>query len=237
MKKKTFNTFVTALLIFISSINLFAQAEVGVGADFVNRYIWRGLDLGTAASIQPTLALTTGGFEVGAWGSYQIGRDESSLPADEIDIYLGYTFDVGSSSLGIILTDYYYPNGSFKFGDFDGDGNGGHTIELGAIFSGPESFPFYISGYVNIHNDPDYSSYFELGYSSTVNDVGLDLFLGVTPGGDGAYYGTKDFNIINFGATASKEIKITDDFALPVFSSLIFNPKQEIAYLVFGITI
>lgn len=237
MKHRKLNIRITALLIFISSINLFAQAEVSIGSDFVSRYIWRGLDLSQSPAIQPNLALTTGGFEIGAWGSYQVGRDASSTPIDEIDIYLGYTFNLGSSSLSLIVTDYYYPNGILKIGDFDGDGNGGHTIEIGAVFSGPESFPFYISGYVNVHNDTDYSSYFELGYSSTVNDVGLDYFIGATPGGANSYYGTTNFNVINIGVTASKEIKITDDFSLPIFGSFILNPNQEIAYFVFGITL
>ncbi|MCF6269400.1 MAG: hypothetical protein L3J41_06810 [Melioribacteraceae bacterium] len=237
MKKKILNLLITVLLILISSTNLFAQAEVSVGADLVSRYIWRGLDFGSSPSIQPTVALTTGSFEVGVWGAYQLGRDGATMPTDEIDLYLGYTFNIGNSSLGLVVTDYYYPQGKFKIGDIDGDGNGAHTIEVGAIYSGPESFPIYLSGYVNVHNDPDYSAYFEVGYSTAVQNVSLDFFIGATPGGVNAYYNTDSFSVTNIGIKAAKEIKINNDFSLPIFGSLILNPNQDIAYLVFGISI
>ena len=34
----------------------------------------------------------------------------------------------------------------------------------------------------------------------------------------------------------SKDIKITDDYSLPVFGSFIINPDAETAFLVFGIS-
>ncbi len=51
------------------------------------------------------------------------------------------------------------------------------------------------------------------------------------------YYGTNSFNVINIGVTAIKEIKITDNFSLPIFGSYILNPNQEISNFVFGISI
>jgi hypothetical protein len=38
------------------------------------------------------------------------------------------------------------------------------------------------------------------------------------------------------GINASKEIRITEDFSLPVFCSYILNPQAEISYLIFGIS-
>ena len=35
----------------------------------MSRYIWRGTDYGHSPSIQPTLSLTAGGFEIGGWGA------------------------------------------------------------------------------------------------------------------------------------------------------------------------
>ena len=58
-----------------------------------------------------------------------------------------------------------------------------------------------------LYNDPDNSSYFELGYSTTITDVGFDVFLGASPGGDNMYYGNDKFAFVNVGITASKKIK------------------------------
>ncbi len=66
---------------------LSAQTSVSGGADFVSRYLWRGLDFGNSFSIQPSLALTSGGFEVGVWGSYPFTNTADGN--EEIDLYLG----------------------------------------------------------------------------------------------------------------------------------------------------
>jgi hypothetical protein len=42
---------------------------------------------------------------------------------------------------------------------------------------------------------------------------------------------------VNLGLTVSKDIKITDKFALPVFGSFITNPEAENVFFVFGISI
>lgn len=237
MKKTNFNIVVFALVTFVSSLSIYAQAEVSVGADLVSRYVWRGTDFGQAPSIQPALEFTAGGFSAGFWGAYQLGRDASSLPADELDLYLGYSIMLGSTSLDLIVTDYFFPNAGGRFGDFDTDGKGSHIVEVGATLNGPESLPLYISAYVNVYNETDNSSYFEIGYATDIQNVDLNIFAGVSPGGPNKYYGNDKFAVVNFGITASKEIKITDDFSLPIFSSFILNPNQDKAHLLFGISI
>jgi hypothetical protein len=233
MKKINFNIVVFALVTFVSSLSLYAQAEVSLGTDVVSRYVWRGTDFGQTPSIQPALDFTARGFSAGFWGAYQLGRDASSLPADELDFYLGYSLELGSANLDLVVTDYYFPNSGIKFGNYE-DGTGAHIIEVGGTVSLSD---FYLAGFVNVYNDADNSSYFELGYSTSVQSVDLSLFAGATPGGTNMYYGTTDFNFVNVGVTASKEIKITDDFSLPIFGSYILNPNQEIAHFVFGISL
>lgn len=233
------NTKIIAItfLMIISSLSLFAQSELSVGGDLVSRYVWRGTDFGQAPSIQPGLDFTTGGFSIGVWGAYQLGRDASELPADELDLYLGYSLELGRSSLDLVVTDYYFPNAGGRFGDYDGEGKGAHIVEIGATYTAPESFPIYVSAYVNVHNDPDNSSYFEIGYSTAVKNVGFDIFAGATPGGTNMFYGTEKFAFVNVGITASKEIKISDDFSLPLFGSYIINPQQDKGFFVLGISI
>lgn len=127
MKKKNIKIIVAAFLLLICSSNLFAQTEVTLGTDLVSRYVWRGTDFGQSPSIQPTLAFSYSGLEIGAWGAYQLGRDASLLPADELDLYLGYSLELGSASLDLIATDYYFPNSGIKFGDYE-DVTGAHII-------------------------------------------------------------------------------------------------------------
>ena len=47
-----------------------ATAEVGIGADVVSRYIFRGTDFGNAVTVQPGLTYSTDSFEIGAWSSW-----------------------------------------------------------------------------------------------------------------------------------------------------------------------
>jgi len=147
----------TLALLVVSSLftSLFAQ-EVGVGTDIVSRYVWRGLDFGASPSIQPYLSFTAGGFEIGSWGAYQLGRDGDNAPGDELDLYANYGFDLSeTASLGLLVTDYYFP--SAKFGDYGDPGN--HTIEAGVSLAISD---LSISGYMNLYNDDDNTMYFEV---------------------------------------------------------------------------
>ncbi|PIQ07865.1 MAG: hypothetical protein COW71_14820 [Ignavibacteriales bacterium CG18_big_fil_WC_8_21_14_2_50_31_20] len=228
---------IVTVLLLANFSNIYSQTEISLGADLVSRYIWRGADFGNSPSIQPALAISNSGFEIGTWGAYQLGRDANSKPADEIDFYIGYSVGIGETTLNLLATDYYYPNSGKKFGNFKNDGLGSHIIETGASLSGPESFPLYFSASVNVYNEVDNSAYFEIGYSTSIQNTSLSFFAGATTGDANLYYGTKKFNFINLGVTAVKDIKITDDFSFPIFGSFIFNPNKEIAYFVFGISL
>lgn len=231
MLKKIDRT-ITILFIILSFSTISAQTSVFGGADFLSRYVWRGLDFGNTFSIQPALALTAGGFEVGFWGSYPLVN--SNTQAEEMDLYLSYSI----SDFSILLTDYYYPNAGIKYGNYKDKQEGAHVVEVGLSYGGSESFPISLAAFMNVYNDNDNSVYFEVGYSTEVEEVGLDFFVGGTPGGDElVWYGTKELNLINIGATASKDIKITDDFSLPVFSSYVLNPNTEVGYVLFGFSL
>jgi len=202
-------------ILWVLNSSASAQTAVSGGADFVSRYLWRGLELENTFSIQPTLALSTGDFEIGFWGSYPFTNTESG--SEELDFFLGYS--VGHFT--VLLTDYYFPNAGFRYGLYDDPG--GHTIEVGLNYSGSKSFPISFTAFMNVYNDDDHSIYFEVGYSTEISEVGVDLFVGGTPGGDAGFYGTTDFNLINMGITATKEISISDNFTIPNFSCLFQN--------------
>jgi hypothetical protein len=195
----------------ILSFSVHSFAKIGMGADVVSRYIWRGTDLGGSVSVQPTLSYTSGLIEIGAWGSYSL----TDMGANENDLYL--TCSLGD--LGITLTDYYFPETMdvFNYGNEDGI----HWLEVSLSYAlGKFSLltGFFFSG------DPDDSKYFELTYNFyEKEEVAVSLIIGA---GDGVYLLDSDrLNVVNIGLAAGSG-------ALSV--SYIVNPQAETNFLVFG---
>lgn len=243
-----------AILFVLQVNNVFAQTEqsaskgkLNITADLVSRFVWRGLDPGGAsAHFQPTFSYSNSGFEVGAWGTYGLSNSYA-----EVDLYAKYS----TNGFTLQYTNYYNPvsavgaatSANTKFYNF-----GKSTASVGEIslsYKGKETFPISILAgtflYGNDHDygykasldakhDNYYSTYFELGYSAKVADQGVDLFLGATPGA--GFYGNKA-GVVNAGVKATRSIKITDNYSLPITASLITNPQAERIYAVIGITL
>ncbi|MFA6924482.1 MAG: hypothetical protein WC223_09540, partial [Bacteroidales bacterium] len=79
-----------------------------------------------------------------------------------------------------------------------------------------------------------YSTYFELGYSFLCSKNDFDVFLGITP--FPCAFGNA-FGVVNIGISSRHDIKITDEFSLPVKASLVYNPQFENLFFVLGITL
>jgi hypothetical protein len=250
MKPYKSTALIKVLLILILPGSAYAQ-DIVLGVDFVNRYIWRGFDLGAGApSLQPNVALTAGGLTVGFWGAYSLTNevDEGGVPrpVDEIDFYGSYGFSLNEAgSLSIGFTDYMNPSGGIPFSNFNDwdepddpedpdDGPGAHDIEINVGYSGPENFPIALSFNIFAYGVEDNPIYFQLGYNTSINDVGFSLFAGGTVDSS-AYYGTDGFDMLNVGLTASKSIPITESFSLPIFGSVILNPSADHLFYVVGI--
>jgi hypothetical protein len=215
---------------------------ISIGADLVSRYVWRGVDFGASPSVQPYLEAGFGGFAIGAWGAYATNL----TGAQEMDLYANYTFL--DDMITITLTDYFFPNenspgGFYNYFDWSTDsaGAGGHILEAMAAFNGFENLPLSIALGYAFYGDASQSIYIELGYGFSI----FDFFLGM---GNGAYTiwdreprpdappQEDKFGVVNVGISASKEISITDNFALPASVSLIANPNAEQVHLVFGVS-
>lgn len=233
-----------AFILCITGFSFGQDLSLDLGADVVSRYIWRGTNVNDQVNIQPALTLSVSGFQAGFWGSYAISNNsDNNTFNQELDTWVGYTYSLENGmSLGAILTDYYFANAGIKWGNFNNydneDGPGAHTIEAGVVFTGPESFPLTLSGYVNFYNDAGNNTYFQLDYPATIAEVPVNFFVGASAGSEEnpGYYATDTFNVINLGITATKEIKITEEYSLPVFTTFLINPRTEISYLVFGIS-
>ncbi len=233
--------FSTKILLLSLSLLLFSStvfAQPYGGADFVSRYVWRGLEINKSFNVQPSVGYTAGGFDIGFWGSYAISDVENTLQS-EIDLYASYTFSTSGGDIAILFTDYYFPDGNIRLGDFD-DGTGAHTLEIGIGYTGPESFPVAISAFMNVYNDAGNNTYFEVGYPvSLPDDYSLDLFAGATAGSseNPNYYGTEKFGFLNVGFKVSKDIILTDTFSIPGFIALIMNPTTDKAHLAAGFSL
>lgn len=222
------------------------KITVNTGVDFYNRYVWRGLDIANTPSIQPALSVAYGGLEIGTWGAYTLSNESSE--ADEVDFWASYTVNLKNGvSITAIATDYYFPNAGvelFNFNNHDAFINdtvpdpGAHTLELGLSITGPEAFPVTLSGYLNVYNDAGSNTYFQVDCPITVGETELGLFCGMTGGSQDNpdYYGSDEFSAINIGVTAIKEIKMSNDFSLPLTISLIVNPRTEMSHLIVGMS-
>jgi hypothetical protein len=214
--------FFFAVVLIEGSISCLAQGSKGdwtIGADFYNRYIWRGSDYGNSPVVQPTIKYSNAGFSVGFWGSYSLS---SNTAATEADLFLGYAFKNG---LSLLVTDYYFPSEPGSTGNYF-DYQNAHIFEATASQTIGR---FSISGNYYFANADD-DLYFEAGYAfKTVN-----LFLG---GGNKSYSDNGDFNVVNIGISSTKTIPITEKFSLPLTGKVILNPNKEQIFLVIGFTL
>ncbi|MBI9061430.1 MAG: hypothetical protein JEZ14_05545 [Marinilabiliaceae bacterium] len=188
-----------------------------VGADMVSRYVWRGTDFGSSPAIQPILSYRYGSLSLGAWGSYSTNNDSG---ADEGDLFASYTLSTGTE---LLVTDYFFPAPGLDYFDY-----ANHFLEFGIKQSIKY---FYISGYYMAVNGTD-DLYFEGGFKNG----NVALFIGA---GNEAYTPKEEgkFNICNAGITISKDLRLSQEFTLPLFGSLIYNPSAKGIHMVVGITI
>jgi len=229
MKRKALGSGVVALLMagmIFSPNQIIAQNEENsspfdVGADLVSSYLWRGTKFGTGPAIQPYLSIAAGGFEIGGWGSYCFTSNEGA----EADIYLSYGFDFG---LSIGLTDYYFP-GTEYFDYSTESGSHAFEINLGYEIKGVSLTANYILNEAGSAGSAGSDMYFEAGYGFS----SFSLFAGA---GDGWHSADGEFALCNIGISASKEIKLSDSFSLPVSGALIWNPDKEQYHVVVGIS-
>jgi hypothetical protein len=230
----TFKTFAGTFLNEKDSSN---KVSLSFNADLVSRYIWRGLPLSLNPNIQPYASIAFKDFSIGAWSSYALSK-----PYAEVDLYLSYT----ASLFTLTLNDYYSENEDdsvhnyFKWNNSN-DEITPHALEGVITYNGTESLPLSISAATFFYgNDKDtsnnknfYSTYLEMAYKLSVNDNEVKLFAGGTI--NKGLYANKAA-IVNIGVSISREIKVSNTFSLPVFTSFIVNPYAKDVFFTFGMT-
>lgn len=221
----------------VMNMTTYAQdkVETTIAADFVSQYIWRGLDLGDV-SIQPTLGVGYKGLSLTAWGN--VGLSNSS-DTKEFDLTLSYT--IGGFNIGI--TDYWFNLGldpENRYFKYDAHGTN-HLFEANIGYDfGFASLQWYtnFAGNDGLNKDGKraYSSYVEANIPFKLVKVDWTATAGVVPYATDLY-GTTGFAVTNLALKATKDIKITDSFSIPIFGQVVANPCSQKAYLVLGFTL
>lgn len=211
------------------------EIETTISGDIVSSYIWRGQDLGDV-SLQPTLGIGYQGLSLTAWGNVGLSN---AADTKELDLTLSYT--MGGFNIGV--TDYWTNAGGdpqaryFKYNAHATN----HVFEANIGYDfGFASLQWYsnFAGNDGMNNDGDraYSSYFEVNAPFKLATVDWTATAGAVPFATD-YYGTTGFAVTNLALKATKEIKITDTFSVPVFGQVVANPCSQKAYLVLGFTL
>ena len=212
-----------------------AKVETKLAADFVTQYIWRGLDSGNV-SVQPTLGVGYKGLSLTAWGNVGF----TSTDTKEFDLTLAYT--TGGFNIGI--TDYWFSVGGddpenryFKYNAHSTnhvfEANIGYDFGVLSLqwftnFAGNDGF--------NKSDKRAYSSYAEVAVPFKLATCDWTATAGVVPFAT-TFYRTEGFAVTNLALKATKEIKITNSFSIPIFGQVVVNPCLQKAYLVFGFTL
>ena len=223
----------------VMSMTALAQdkVEATISGDLVSSYIWRGQDCGDV-SIQPTLGVSYKGLSLTAWGSVGLSNSNDTK---ELDLTLSYT--TGGFNIGI--TDYWFNVGldpENRYFKYDAHGTN-HVFEANIGYDfGLVSLQWYTNfagnDGLNKNGKRAYSSYFEANVPFKLATVDWSVTVGVIPYAT-SYYNewTSGFSVTNIALKASKDIKITDSFSIPLFAQLVGNPRTQKGYFVLGFTL
>jgi len=210
--KRTITFLSIVAIIATTSISAQEESPFSTGLDIYSSYIWRGAKFGSGPAFQPYVDFTKGNLSIGAWGSVNSSIDE----ALEMDLYASYSI----GNLGIAITDYYF-GGSWL-------SDSTQYIEP-ALSYGAGNFSI-MGAYMLSPDFSDGDMYFEAGYTLGAVDLALGL-------GDGQYTDDGDFMLCNISMETSKEIKITEEFSLPVSGSVVLNPSTGGFFITVGVSL
>ena len=212
--------------------------ETTISGDVVSSYIWRGLDAGSV-SLQPTLGIGYKGLSLSAWGS--VGLTDSN-DTKEFDLTLAYT--LGGLNIGI--TDYWFNKDGLdpeaRYFKYDAHGTN-HVFEANIGYDfGLANVQWYtnFAGCDGVNKDGKraYSSYVEVNVPFKMSAIDWTATAGAVPFATSFYNGwTSGFAVTNLALKATKDIKVTDSFSIPIFGQVVANPRLQKAYLVFGFTL
>ncbi len=211
------------------------EAKFTAAIDVVYPYLWRGIKYyGDKVAFQPYLNYAfTDKLSVGLWATTNFS--DAADAYNEFDWNISYQI---SPVIKVMLSDYYWPatknNVDWKRSSyFDYSEGSAQTLDFAVLFDFSEKgipldfqWNTIVGGNDFKYNDSTkraFSSYAEIGYTKTFESLGIDVrpFVGAVII-NGGYYGEDangmpGFTFCNVGVNVAKEIKVSENYALPVF--------------------
>lgn len=204
----------------------YSEAEITVQS----RHIWRGVKLGTAPAIEPSVTFAGGRVSLNAWASITTNNSYS-----EIDLIPAWQF----GELTVSVLDYYNPVVGEKnqFLNFQ-EGQSRHSLEITIDnYSGEKHRLKWMVGTFLLGDkneetgNPIFSSYIELKYPFSFCGIESEPFVGTTP--FRGYYADQ-FAFVNTGISFSKELQLELPFTVPLCLSFISNPNTKRSFITFA---
>ncbi len=87
--------------LFISAEENQKESPFSASLELSTKYMWRGIEYGTAPTVFPMIGYNTHGFNAFAMGGYAIDGSHQ-----EVDLGVSYT----ASEFTVGVSDYYYPS-------------------------------------------------------------------------------------------------------------------------------
>lgn len=236
--RKIVKTLVAAMgaVILLLPTKTYAQDKFTVRGkvDFVSDYIWRGADQNSGFSVQPSLTLGFAGFSINVWGSQTLSRWNVETPSKEFDINLSYSLN----NFSVTVSDYWWSGVNQPYGHYKDS----HFFEGTLAYCFGDSFPLTFSWSTmfagadkNVKEKLQGSTYINTSYPiSLPADITLTPAIGFTPW-TGYYHNKAAFTDISL--KANKDIKVTEQFSIPVFVQAIVTPVYDRTYLVAGFSL
>lgn len=218
------------------------ENKLTVAIDVVYPYLWRGLKYNAdKVAFQPYLDYEiTDKLSVGLWATTNFSNDADAY--NEFDWSISYQI---SPVVQVMVSDYYWPSTKKAYAEdsansranyFDYSEGSAQTLDFSVVLDFSEKgvpldFEFSTLFGGNDYNydengEPNgraYSTYAEVGYTHTFENIGIDVrpFAGAAVI-NGGYYGTDangnaGFTFTNVGINVSKEIKISKNYSIPIF--------------------
>ena len=206
------------------------ESPVHLGVELQTKYMWRGIEYGTAPTLFPQIYFNKWGLNIYAMGGYAVNGSHS-----EVDLGISYSF----YGVMIGLNDYYYPSAvgendhyfNFKRGET------GHYLEA-VVGYYPEKLPFwilastYVAGADTLPGTTKnaFSSYLELGlHYDFLNDHQIALACGMAL--NKSFYNDyeKKFSVCNVMLQYTYNVRIKW-WTLPLKAALVYNPYRNKFY-------
>ena len=199
-----------------------------------NQHYWRGMQTGRGLSFEAGASLSlTDGLTAGIWNGTALNNSYK-----EIDFYFTYS----NKGYSISILDYYCPRNavfSKEFGDLR-EASTPHLVDIQAGYY-PAHFPFSVMVSTMIWGDDlneqgknNYSTYVELAYNNTTDDMTTQLLVGYNLW-QSMY--SNHAGIVNIEAAADYRVAQSGSFSINCNTRFIYNPIRTNIYFGAGVSV